>query len=330
MRKDMDMAVVLLGGGSRCAFQVGVLDALQRETRLNVGLYAGISTGAIQALGAAQGRVDGLRAMWESLRGDQDVYEMRAFGRAGAFIFGRASLYDRSPLKRRIAEFHSEKAIRNSGIGFYAACTRLQDGRLAYLSEETDDILDWMMASDARPVTDQPVVDDEGGQWVAGGFGTATPLKGILARRPKSLLIVATKSRKLKAAGQKRSYRGALDIGLRGAEILSDEIIETDVQRIQRINALLAAVQAQERTLKRMDISDADRKAISHSLREFVEGYRYVPMAFIEPDAAYQLPDPSVFRSDYIRRLISHGEAVVGRPETRSAIDELKRKAAAA
>ena len=47
------LAIVLSGGGAKGAFQVGVLDELIVRRGVKVDVFAGVSTGAIQALGGA-------------------------------------------------------------------------------------------------------------------------------------------------------------------------------------------------------------------------------------------------------------------------------------
>lgn len=69
-----DLAIVLTGGGARCAYQVGFLSCLARlMPELRVPIITGVSAGAINAVflaarhGGLRESVDELRAMWSQL-----------------------------------------------------------------------------------------------------------------------------------------------------------------------------------------------------------------------------------------------------------------------
>lgn len=323
----MDIAVLLPGGGSCGAFQIGVLDALVHQDGLDVGLFAGISTGSIQALGAAQDRIPDLRKLWESIRSEQDVYRKRRLGLAGALALGRSSLFENSPLRRKIREFHDQEALRRSGKGLMVGAVRLQDGELLYFNEDDADIAEWVIASDASPGPDQPVSHRNDGQWVAGSARELSPIGAVLKRRPKAILVIAAKNLNREVRRHKQPFYDSLSIAMRAAEILSREVLERDINRARRINGLVRAAKAQERALKELEISDVDRQRVLRSINEQIAGYRDVPIAVIEADPAYILPHSARFQPDEIRRLIAHGEVVARRAETQALIADLKRRA---
>src|SRR3546814_2999560 len=64
------LAIVLSGGGAKGAFQVGVVHELVVNRGVRLDIVAGVSTGAIQALGVAQDDVPALLDAWLGIRGN--------------------------------------------------------------------------------------------------------------------------------------------------------------------------------------------------------------------------------------------------------------------
>ena len=325
----MDLAVVLSGGGSRGAFQVGALDTLVRRQGLNVGLYAGISTGAIQALGAAQDRIGDLRAVWEDIDGDRDIYKKRFLGLVGALIGGADSLYDASPVRRKIRAFHNPGALARAGTGLLVGAVSLRSGNLHYFSEEDPNIAEWVIASAAVPATYQPLEDASGDQWVDGGVRDITPLGAVIERRPKAILIILAQNIGAGAGRGRNSYDNLVEIGLRAAGILADEVFENDIANVERINGLIDAAERQRRLLEEAGLDDAASERVMRPIREEVARYRDVPIMILEPDADYPLPKSTSFAPQEIAALLAHGEEVAGRASTGQRLERLMQRAGA-
>ena len=324
MIENVDLAVVLSGGGSRGAFQVGVLDALVRRGGLDVGLYAGVSTGAIQALGAAENRIADLRAVWEGIRGDKDIYKTRFLGKIGAIAFGKDSLFDATPVRRKIRAFHDPASLAASGKGLLIGTVSLQTGRLQIIDETMGNIAEWVIASAAVPATYQPLVDSAGGQWVDGGVRDITPLGAVIDRKPKAILVILGQPLGAGAGDKAKSFGGILDIALRAASILTDEVFEGDVAQARRMNALLNARDAQMKVLEALPLTSEQRAAAMAPLLDMVRNFKDVPIGIIAPDASFPLPDSIDFDPAKIRAGIRHGEEVAGRQATRDMLDRLK------
>ncbi len=75
-REPYMTALVLGGGGSKGAFQVGVLKYLYERQRLNPAIITGTSVGALNAAKLAEGpdAISELVRLWRGIRGDSDVY----------------------------------------------------------------------------------------------------------------------------------------------------------------------------------------------------------------------------------------------------------------
>ena len=81
------------------AFQVGVVHELVVNRGVRLDIVAGVSTGAIQALGVAQDDIPALLDTWLAIRGNSSIYKSRPLGVVGGLL-GEDALYDTAPLKR--------------------------------------------------------------------------------------------------------------------------------------------------------------------------------------------------------------------------------------
>src|SRR4029077_14437432 len=96
-------ALVLSGGGSKGAFEVGVLQRLMGDQQLEDELLCGTSVGAINAaylaqtpLGQPRDAVAELRALWGTVTTDKVHKSWFPFGKVSAFL--KPSVYDSQPL----------------------------------------------------------------------------------------------------------------------------------------------------------------------------------------------------------------------------------------
>ncbi|MGB7406544.1 MAG: patatin-like phospholipase family protein [Pacificimonas sp.] len=322
-----DLAVVLSGGGSKGAFQVGVLDELVTRRGLDVDLYAGISTGAIQALGGAADRIPDLRRVWEDIGGDRDIYKKRFLGIVGAVISGADSIYDAEPVREKIRAFHDPAALAAAGKGLCVGAVGLKDGRLRYFDEKDPNIAEWVIASAAVPATYQPLKTSDGDKWVDGGVRDITPLGAVIERGPKAILVILA-SNSLDGAGRgSESYDNLVEIALRSVGILTNEVFVNDIALAGRINGLLAARDKQRDVLDRLGLPPDQAAAVLAPIEEQIARYRDVPIMLIEPDSDFDLPGSTSFDPAEIARTIAHGEAVAARADTQAALVDLKRRA---
>src|SRR5438874_5677676 len=110
-------ALVLSGGGSKGAFEVGVLQRLMGDERTDYDLLCGTSVGAINAsylaqtpLGQPREAAAKLRALWDTVTTDKVRKSWFPFGRVSAFF--KTSVYDSSPLQAWIRSGLDAAAVR--------------------------------------------------------------------------------------------------------------------------------------------------------------------------------------------------------------------------
>jgi NTE family protein len=325
--EPLRLAVVLSGGGSKGAFQVGVLDELVSRRGLAVDLYAGISTGAIQALGAAQDQIPQLRAIWEGIRSGRDIYKKRFLGLLGAVIGGADSLYDASPVRAKIRAFFDPAALGRSGKKLFVGAVSLRTGELVFRDETDPYVGEWVIASSAVPATYQPLKTADGDKWVDGGVRDITPLSIVLKQRPRAILIILASPRTEGAGRGAESYDDLVEIGLRAAGILANEVFVNDIERADFTNALIRARAAQRLALEGLGLSAEHQALVLGPLDAELERFRVVPIFTIEP--ARTLMKSTEFKPAEIAAAIRHGEeqAAAAWPMLQRFLEDAKRMA---
>jgi NTE family protein len=305
------LAVVLSGGGAKGAFQVGVLDELIARRGVAVDIFAGVSTGAIQALAGAQDDVPGLVEQWLSLRGNRDIYRERPLGLVGGLL-GASSLYDTAPIRARLRLFADEARLRASGKKLLLGVVSLTSGEFRSIDEASPRIADWVYASAAMPVFFPPLRtrggDGREEQWVDGGVRNVTPLAAALDWNPRAVLVVMA-APMAPAAAAPRRYGSLVPIALRAVEILQSEVVRNDTAHAGLINDLLAARAAQAVALRAAGVTGAAAAAILAPLDTKLAAYRFAPIHILAPRT--EISETLEFVPDKIRAGIAAGRAAV-------------------
>lgn len=315
------LAIVLSGGGAKGAFQVGVLDELITRRGVKVDIFAGVSTGAIQALGGAQDDVPGLVDAWLRLRGNRDAYREKPLGVVGGLL-GAESLYDPSPIRARIRAriraFADETRLRATGKKLLLGVVSLTSGAFRTVDETTPGIANWVYASAALPVFFPPLrtraADGREEQWVDGGVRNVTPLSAALDWNPRGVLVVMaspptpTPTPTLEA-GHARNYGSLVSIALRSVGILQSEVVANDTAQAQLVNDLLAARALQAAALGAAGIRGAAAAAVLAPLDARLAQYRFAPIRILAPSRSYS--DTLEFDPDKIRQAIDAGRRAV-------------------
>ena len=127
------LALVLSGGGSRGAYEVGALDFILNDPELRKrGMHkivTGTSVGAINGAEVAQYGFDAagsLMRMWGELDNDK-VHKERFLG-ALSLLFS-PSLYDTEPLRRYLTPRVHPELMRDQGVEFAAVAVDLLSGK---------------------------------------------------------------------------------------------------------------------------------------------------------------------------------------------------------
>ena len=309
------LAIVLSGGGAKGAFQVGVLDELVRRRGVRFDIVAGVSTGAIQALGLAQDDVPGLLDQWLAIRGNRDIYRERPLGPVGG-VLGADALYDASPLRAKMRGFADQAKLRASGKRLLLGVVNLGTGAFRSIDERVPDIHNWVYASSAMPLFFDPLrteaADGTVEQWVDGGVRNVTPLDAALELRPRAVLVVQASPPP--RAGAPKRYRNLIKIGLRAVDILQSEVSANDVATAELINDLLKARDAQAAAMASERIDPRTVERLLRPLDEQLARYRFAPILTIAPEREFS--ETLDFDPAKIRGAIDAGRAAAAQAWT--------------
>jgi NTE family protein len=307
------LAMVLSGGGAKGAFQVGVMDALIRERGVKFDIFAGVSTGAIQALGGAMNDIPGLVNEWTSIRGNNDIYKKRPLGLAGALI-GADSLFDAKAIREKIKAYADPAKIKAAKRQLRISAVNLQSGAVQDFGEKNADIGDWVYASCAQPPFFQPFkkknAAGETEQWVDGGVRNVTPLSSAMELKPKALLVVLASPIGVEAKPGK-NFDDLIEVALRSVGILTSEVSANDIGNAMLINDLIAAREAQFRRLTSLGLSATQIAFAIAPFDEQLSRYSFAPIRIIAPDPGFEPSDTMEFKPAKISAAIDHGRAMV-------------------
>ncbi|MGO9030048.1 MAG: patatin-like phospholipase family protein [Acidimicrobiales bacterium] len=168
-------ALVLSGGGTRGAAQVGMLQVLVEGGFLPDCVY-GSSVGALNgAAFAGDPTVEGMERLtrvWRGIKGD-DIYPQRLGHGPWRFFQQRESIHPNSGLRRIVEEGISFDRLEDAAIPFEVVATSIVDGRERWFT--SGPAVDAVLASAAIPAIFPPVEID-GDRLIDGGVVDNVPI----------------------------------------------------------------------------------------------------------------------------------------------------------
>lgn len=273
----------LTGGGSRGAFQAGVLLALA-ESGWEWRRGAGVSVGAINVAKLVQYEsfqeaAHDLYAMWLRIR-NRDIKRSRPWG-VLSLAFGVPSVYcTRDYLGALIRrEFSYAKARahdRRVSVGAVSWTT----GEYVWRNQHQTSFVEFCEASAAFPWFFEPVkIGDE--TYGDGGLRNIAPLGELIREGCSEIVVIACSNPELPSSW-KPSGNKFLAYLARGLGLMADEIMRTDYQAA----------------------------GVRNDLAKFVERYRRVRIRIIEPDRQLDEADALTFDPQAIKAWLEYGHEI--------------------
>lgn len=184
-------ALVLAGGGSLGAVQVGMLQALM-QNRVNIDLVIGASVGAINGAHFASRPtlvgVNELATIWCGLT-RQDVFPFSLMGAGLALLQGRGHLLTNQGLLHLIDRFLPVTRIEDSILPLHIVTTDMLNGAEVLLSQ--GDLLNALAASAAIPLV-YPPVEIDGRLMIDGGVASNTPITSAVELGATRIIVLPT------------------------------------------------------------------------------------------------------------------------------------------
>ena len=282
----MARALVLSGGGSFGAFQVGVLKHLMGDLNLKYKVYCGISVGAINCgflsmyKDSENHRASNeLEELWRGLSTAQIYKQWFPFGVLHGL--SKNSLYNSSPLKEFIYSILNPDNIKSANHKLRVGAVSLDTGKYKVFDENYPQLADAILASSAFPIMFTPV-ELENQMWIDGGIRDTTPLGVAIKLGATEIDVILTTPKNVEK--QDFKFKKALAVALRSLSVMTDEIADNDIKVAMLINKLVEAGAGKDK--------------------------RYVKINVYRPDK-YLIENPLDFDNDKINKMIDYGYNLV-------------------
>jgi NTE family protein len=248
-------ALVLSGGGAKGSFQIGAIEELVLNRRLDFEILCGVSVGALNAAFLAQAPFDSvrtnislenlkksfvaLRHLWlEEITGNQSIYLKRVGVEAG-IVLGADSIYDPKPLKGLLKKYLKQKSLAMSNRILKIQYVSLETGELKTANSKDPRIIDHVLASGTMPYYFPPVKIREE-HLVDGGVRDITPLGQAFQAGAEAIYVVYASPFYVERQKFLENWAGtkinAFTYLGRAVELMINEIYRTDVEGAKRLN----------------------------------------------------------------------------------------------
>lgn len=237
-------ALVLSGGGSKGAFQVGVLKRWMGEWGLDYDIMCGVSVGALNVAGLAltpmgqpEQAINKLEQFWLSKVTGTDAIYKRWFPFGRLHSLWKKSVYDSSPLIKLVKDNLDLSKVASNGRKLAVGAVCLDTGEHVFGTELDPNFADWVLASSSFPVFLTPIEID-GKLYSDGGLVNITPL-GQAIRMGADEIDVIVCSDPFARDDWGDSKRVAVpDQIIRTLTLMSDQIARFDIEEIGLKNEL--------------------------------------------------------------------------------------------
>jgi predicted patatin/cPLA2 family phospholipase len=233
-------ALVVEGGGLRCAFVAGALSALA-EARREFGHVFATSGGAASAAYFVAGQIDRAVSIWQERTHGGQLISPRHWlaGRRLMDIDGLVDVFR--------GEYPLDAAqIERSSTVLTVALTNCETGLAHHLRATRDNLFESLRATMALPIAYGRVVSVEGVPYIDGSVADSIPVEAALELDPEQLLVITTRPLGYRKKRRARLLGRLLRINYRQYPALW-EALESRWERYNRTMIRLEALERQGR-----------------------------------------------------------------------------------
>ena len=237
-------ALVLSGGGSKGAYQVGVLKKWMGEEERDYDIVCGVSVGALNSAGLAmvpkgqpKDAVAWLESFWrDHVTGNNAIYRgWRPFGALESLW--KPSIYDSSPLIQLITKTIDPKKVAACGRQVRVGAVCLDTGEYRYGTQDDPNFASWVLASSAYPVFFTPI-NIEGKLWSDGGIKRVTPLGMAIQLGADEIDVIMCDNPYNEAPWSSHNASAVPDVMFRALDLQGDQIMKNDIEVVGLKNNL--------------------------------------------------------------------------------------------
>ncbi len=243
-------ALVLSGGGSKGAFQVGALLHLINNLNRSYDIICGVSVGALNASFLSmypkikeKNAINDLYEFWLTVTPKTIYKRWFPFGRLHALW--EKSLYNSQPLIDLMHDRIKLDKIRKSGKSIAVGAVSLKTGNYKLFTQNDDCFVDAVLASASFPGALKPIkINDE--FWTDGGVKHVTPIKAAIDLGADEIDIIMCSPEMSTAKYDEKS--ATLALAIRSIDLMTDQLNENDLKLAHLYNKLaLSGVRSDKR-----------------------------------------------------------------------------------
>ena len=254
--KKIERALVLSGGSIKGAFQAGAIAHVLEAGFVPEAIYGtsvGSLNGGFLAERAGQEATPGQPPDWPKLGVQLEEFWQKNIHSPGQIVRERGTLAllwalvrdkfdglaDTGPLKALVADEFKTGNLHASPFPFYACAVNLVSGEAVYPSNEDPDIIDYIIASAAIPIQ-MPVKWIGKWPFVDGGAREIAPLNRAIEDGAQEIVCIICQPTKLEALeALKFDVGNLMQYALRLMDVITNELVNNDVERFEKVNAWL-------------------------------------------------------------------------------------------
>jgi len=226
--------LVLSGGGSKGAFQIGVLKRWMVDQGRDYDVIAGSSVGAINAAllchapkGVPRDAWVGAWDFWARVDNRAIRREWPVLGKVAALW--RTSVYDSSPLQQWVRRELNLPAIRRSGRRVLVTAVSWQTGEACIVDQDDPAFADWILASSSFPAMLNPITI-HGEHWTDGSVRSVTPLSAAIKAGCTEVDVILCADPTRPTAFDFGGKAAVPWLAFRAVEILANEVARGDLE----------------------------------------------------------------------------------------------------
>lgn len=235
--------LVLSGGGSKGAYQVGALKHILGELNVVYDAFCGVSVGAINcaflsmfSYGEEYKSIQQLESLWNEIDTSKIYKRWFPFGRWHALW--NKSFFDSSPMQNMLRSGLSLEKIRASGKKINVGTVSLSSGKYTIFDQTSDYFIEAVIASASFPGMLTPI-KFLGQLWTDGGVKEISPIQKAVEMGADiiDVIITSPQTRIVKFVENPTT----VEILKRSIDLSTDKIMANDIEKVHMHNKMAEA-----------------------------------------------------------------------------------------
>jgi len=235
-------ALVLSGGASKGAYEVGALKYLIKDLGIKYDILCGVSVGALNvshiSMYSKEDQIialDNLINVWTNI--STPAVRKNWFPFRELSFFWKSSLYNSQPLIDLVHKNLNLETIRKSGIKVAVGSTCLNSTDYKAFTQDDDNFIEGVLASASYPTGLLPITIDNK-LYSDGGLRHVIPIQEAIDFGADDIDIIACQPDHDSSTFEPGS---GLNFGIRCLDIMENQIVKSDIKIINLYNKLVNA-----------------------------------------------------------------------------------------